>query len=176
MSSTGSSKNPNKAWAVGLNMTEPILGSPITDSQYKDTEKWSCTLLQALVSFSSRLCHVLSACACACVDVYDRQRGCIRISSPGTCDQPNPPKILTNATIFAQPALACAPCYTPNTADVSSMISKDNFRSTAHYFCFEAFLFFFFSMWKICCCKVFVVTGNGKWKSSYSSYFQENGA
>lgn len=44
-------------------------------------------------------------------------RECIRISSPGTCDQPNPPKILSNATIFVQPALACALCCRPNIAD-----------------------------------------------------------
>lgn len=51
------------------------------------------------------------------VGIWETGKERSTISSPGSHDQPDPPKILSNATIFVQPALASAPCCTPNNAD-----------------------------------------------------------
>lgn len=63
----------------------------------------------SLVSFISFSLHI---CLCVLVGVWEH----IRISSTGIQDQPSPSKILSNATIFVQSALACAPCCTANIA------------------------------------------------------------
>lgn len=61
-----------------------------------------------------------------CVHVWTCMivRECIRISSPGTCDQPNPPKILSNATIFVQPAQH-VPCVAHQTSLMAETLKLD---------------------------------------------------
>lgn len=101
-----------------------------------------------------------------CVHVWTCMivRECIRISSPGTCDQPNPPKILSNATIFVQPALACALCCTPNIADgrdSKAWFPKTTPAAQLATLVLRLFCSFFYEENVL---QIGMVTGNGKWK------------
>lgn len=139
-----------------------------------DTQKTNltlCLLCLSLFPFSLPLYGtafgflLLCACMCVHVGVWETVREHITISSLGSHDQPNPPKILSNAAIFVQPALTCAPCCTPNIADgreSPAWFPKTTPGAQILALVFGLFSFFFFSMRQKCWCKIFVVTGNVK--------------
>lgn len=85
--------------------------------------------------------------------------------------EPWPAKILSKASIFVQPALACTPCCTPSIADGrESPAWFPETTSGAQILSLVFSLFssvFFFSMSQTCCCKMWLQKMSNRKKIYY---------